>query len=415
MYYIAIALYSLIVRLVAPFNKKAKKMLAGRKETFSVLKKQLDPNASYIWFHAASLGEFEQGRPLMEKIRQEKPDYKILLTFFSPSGYEVRKDYPGADIICYLPFDHCWNARKFLLLVKPIMAIFIKYEFWMNYLNQLKRMHIPTYIISAVFRPSQVFFRWYGYRYRKILNNYDWFFVQDQHSSELLKRFDHHNVSIAGDTRFDRVYEIFNQRKELPYIAKFLNLTESGKDLAFVAGSTWMKDEDILIPYFNQHPEIKLIIAPHEINEQRIEALEKRLARPVIRYSQCPQTSESALRNAGCMIIDCFGLLSSIYRYGDWAYVGGGFGKGIHNILEATVYGIPVLFGPRYRKFKEAKELIDCGGARTLKSEPEFSSLMNDFLSYSKLTQESGKSAKAYVIRNLGATLKIYEKLFSEL
>jgi len=295
------------------------------------------------------------------------------------------------------------------------MAIFIKYEFWMNYLNQLKRMHIPTYIISAVFRPSQVFFRWYGYRYRKILNNYDWFFVQDQHSSELLKRFDHHNVSIAGDTRFDRVYEIFNQRKELPYIAKFLNLTESGKDLAFVAGSTWMKDEDILIPYFNQHPEIKLIIAPHEINEQRIEALEKRLARPVIRYSQCPQTSESALRNAGCMIIDCFGLLSSIYRYGDWAYVGGGFGKGIHNILEATVYGIPVLFGPRYRKFKEAKELIDCGGARTLKSEPEFSSLMNDFLSYSKLTQESGKSAKAYVIRNLGATLKIYEKLFSEL
>jgi len=409
MYYLAIFLYALAVRLVAPFNKKAKKMLAGQKETFSILKKQIDPNASYIWFHAASLGEFEQGRTLIEKIRQEKPEYKILLTFFSPSGYEVRKNYPGADIVCYLPFDHCWNARKFLLLVKPAMAIFIKYEFWMNYLNQLKRLQIPTYIISAVFRPTQIFFRWYAYRYRKVLNNFDWFFVQDQRSLELLKRFNHTNVSITGDTRFDRVYEVFNRKKELPLIEKFLNQTGSEKSPVFVAGSTWLNDEAILLPYFNQHPEIKLIIAPHEISEQRIEALKSLLVQPVARYSQA---DEETVSNAGCLIIDCFGLLSSVYRYGDLAYIGGGFGKGIHNILEAAVYGIPVLFGPRYHKFKEAKELIDCRGAIAVTNEEEFSSRMNDFLTYADLIREAGKSAKDYVTGNLGATRKIYEKMF---
>ena len=409
MYYIAIALYALIVRLVSPFNKKAKKMLAGQKKTFAILKEKLEPDASYIWFHAASLGEFEQGRPLIEKISKEKPEYKILLTFFSPSGYEVRKDYLGADIVCYLPFDHYLNARKFLFTVKPAMAVFIKYEFWMNYLKLLKRLHIPTYIISAVFRPTQIFFRWYAYRYRKMLNSFDWFFVQDQSSLELLKRFKHLNVSVAGDTRFDRVYEIFEQRKELPLIEKYLNKPESGKNIVFVAGSAWVKDEDILIPYFNQHPEIKLIIAPHEINEQRIEALKNRLTRPVVRYSQA---DENNVKDAGCLIIDCIGLLSSIYRYGDLAYIGGGFGKGIHNILEAAVYGIPVLFGPRYDKFKEAKELIAAKGAFSIKNEGDFSSYMNGFLSNPELVHFVGKNAKEYVLSNLGATQKIYEKLF---
>jgi 3-deoxy-D-manno-octulosonic-acid transferase len=408
MYYIAIFLYALIVRLVAPFYKKAKKMLAGQKQTFSILKNQLDPDASYIWFHAASLGEFEQGRPLMEKIRQEKPEYKILLTFFSPSGYEVRKNYPGADIICYLPFDHYWNSRKFMKLVKPAMAIFIKYEFWLSYLNQLKRRNIPTYIVSAVFRPTQIFFRWYAYRYRKVLNNYNWFFVQDEQSLELLKKFNHPNASVTGDTRFDRVFEIFELRKELPLIEKFLNNKESGKDIALVAGSTWIKDENILIPYFNRHPEIKLIIAPHEINEQRIEALKNRFTRPVLRYSQA---NEDNISNAGCLIIDCIGLLSSVYRYGNLAYIGGGFGKGIHNILEAAVYGIPVMFGPNYHKFKEAKELIACQGAISITGENDFSSRMNNFLSYTNLIKENGKNAKEYVIGNLGATNKIYEIL----
>jgi len=409
MYSLAIALYSLAVRLVAPFNKKAKKMLAGQKETFSGLKKHLDPKASYIWFHAASLGEFEQGRPLIEKIRKEKPEYKILLTFFSPSGYEVRKNYSGAELICYLPFDHLWNAQKFLRTVKPVMAIFIKYEFWMNYLNQLRRLQIPTYIISAVFRPSQIFFRWYAYRYRKVLNDFDWFFVQDQPSLELLKRFDHPNASITGDTRFDRVVEIFDRRKELPVIEKFLNQTDSNAPFVLVAGSTWVNDEAIIIPYINQHPGIKLILAPHEINEQRIESLKSRFNRPVVRYSQA---SENEVVDAGCLIIDCFGLLSSVYRYGDCAYIGGGFGKGIHNILEAAVYGIPVLFGPNFRKFKEAKELIAAGGAFTVKSEDEFALRMNDLISSGDWLRETGKNAKEYVIRNLGATQKIYEKLF---
>jgi 3-deoxy-D-manno-octulosonic-acid transferase len=399
-------------------------MLVGQRQTFSILKKQIDPDAAYIWFHAASLGEFEQGRPLMEKIKQEKPEYKILLTFFSPSGYEVRKNYSGADIVCYLPFDHYWNARKFLMLVKPAMAVFIKYEFWMNYLKQLKRLQIPTYIISAVFRPTQIFFRWYAYRYRKVLNNFNWFFVQDQSSLELLSRFNIHNVSVTGDTRFDRVCEIFEQRKDLPVIKKFIKHNghcvpcndtgsypqSSGKSLTFVAGSTWLEDEAILIPYFNQNPNIKLIIAPHEINEQRIEALKSRITRPVVRYSQ---VNENYINNIDCLIIDCVGLLSSIYRYGDMAYIGGGFGKGIHNILEASVYGIPVIFGPNYKKFKEAKELIACNGATTVANEKEFSSCMNDFLSYSDLIHHTGKNAKEYVIRNLGATNKIYENLMT--
>ena len=409
MYSIAIILYSFAVRLVSPFNKKAKKMLAGQRETFAILKKQLEQDASYIWFHAASLGEFEQGRPLIEKIRQEKPEYKILLTFFSPSGYEVRKNYAGADIVCYLPFDHYWNARKFLRIVKPAMVIFIKYEFWMNYLNQLKKLKIPTYIISAIFRPKQIFFRWYAYRYRRVLNNFNWFFVQDRQSLELLKRFNYENVSITGDTRFDRVNEIAEQRKELPIVEKFLNQTGNEKNPVFVAGSTWLNDEAVILPYFNQHPEIKLIIAPHEINEQRIEALKSNLARPAVRYSQA---NENTVGNAGCLIIDCIGLLSSIYRYGDLAYIGGGFGKGIHNVLEAAVYGIPVMFGTNYHKFKEAKELIACHGAIAVANEEEFSFRMNDFLAYNDLLLESGKSAKDYVTGNLGATGKIYEKLF---
>jgi len=383
-------------------------MLAGQRETFSILKKQLDPNAPYIWFHAASLGEFEQGRPLMERIRQEKPEYKILLTFFSPSGYEVRKNYSGADIICYLPFDHTWNARKFLTLVKPEIAIFIKYEFWLNYINQLKRFNIPTYIISAIFRPKQIFFRWYAYRYRTVLNNYKWFFVQDRQSLELLEKFKFKNASITGDTRFDRVYEIFEQRKDIPLVEKFLNKTVNEKTFTLVAGSTWVKDEDILIPFINQHPEIKLIIAQHEINEQRIESLKSRFTGPVVRYSQA---KEDTITGASCLIIDSIGFLSSIYRYGDFAYIGGGFGKGIHNILEAAVYGIPIMFGPNHRKFKEAKELIACRGAMPITSKEDFASKMNDFLSYPELIDESGKSAKDYVIGNLGATHKIYEFL----
>ena len=408
MYDVAIVFYAFMVRLASLFNKKARKMLAGQGKTFSILAKNRDPQARYIWFHASSLGEFEQGRPLIEKIREEKPEYKILLTFFSPSGYEVKKDYAGADLVCYLPFDFRPNAQKFIDSVKPEIAIFIKYEFWQNYLNCLKNRNIPTYIISAIFRPTQVFFRWYGYRYRNVLTFFNWFFVQDKNSLKLLEKFNHHNITVSGDTRFDRVYQISKQEKNLPLVEKFVNKTEE-KQLVLIAGSTWEKDEEILIPYFNQHAEIKLIIAPHETGKSRIMELKNRLKRPCVLYSQA---DEKEMENAECLIIDCVGLLSSIYRYGTIAYVGGGFGVGIHNILEAAVYGMPVLFGPNYHKFKEAGELIACEGAYSILNDTDFSARLNNLLIYPELIQTTGEKAKNYVINNLGATQKIYKKIF---
>ncbi|GHV31746.1 3-deoxy-D-manno-octulosonic acid transferase [Bacteroidia bacterium] len=409
MYDVVIASYAFIVRFASLFNKKAKKMLAGQGKTFSVLAENRDSQARYIWFHAASLGEFEQGRPLIEKIREEKPEYKILLTFFSPSGYEVRKNYAGADVVCYLPFDFPSNARKFLDLAKPEIAIFIKYEFWMNYLNYLKKRNIPTYIISAIFRPTQIFFRWYGYRYRNVLTDFNWFFVQDENSLKLLEKFNHHNVTISGDTRFDRVHQISGQGEKLPHIEKFVQKTEE-KQRILIAGSTWEKDEEILLSFFNQHPEIKLIIAPHETKESRITEIVNRLKRPYILYSQA---DEKAIEKADCLIVDCVGLLSSIYRYGEIAYIGGGFGVGIHNVLEAAVYGMPVLFGPNYGKFKEAKELIAFKGAFSVSNEEDFSTRMNNLLAYPELIQTAGEKAKNYVVNNLGATQKIYDKVFT--
>ena len=409
MYDIAIAFYAAMVRIASLFHRKARLMIKGHQKTFPILEAQIQPNHRYIWFHAASLGEFEQGRPLIEKIRKDKPEYKILLTFFSPSGYEIRKDYPGADIVCYLPFDFKRNVKKFLDLANPEMAIFIKYEFWMNYLTLLKKRDIPIYIISAIFRPNQIFFRWYGIKYRDVLDNYNWFFVQDQNSMDLLKKLNHSNVSISGDTRFDRVEEIFRKRKEIPIIPKFLNQADTHNNFVLVAGSTWEKDEEIIISYFNQHPEIKLIIAPHEIKESRIKEIKAKLTRSYVLYSEA---TEKNIESVDCLIMDCFGLLSSTYRYGQIAYVGGGFGVGIHNILEAAVYGIPVLFGPNYKRFKEAKELIAANGAFSIRTEEEFTNHVNNFLSYPTLLEEDGKSAKNYVINNLGATQKIYEKIF---
>jgi 3-deoxy-D-manno-octulosonic-acid transferase len=409
MYNIAIAIYTFAVRLVSPFNLKAKKIINGQKKTFSILKENMDKNAKYIWFHAASLGEFEQGRPLIEKIKKEKPEYKILLTFFSSSGYEIRKDYKGADIVCYLPFDFKKNARKFLDLANPVMAVFIKYEFWMNYLNELKKRDIPTYIISAIFRPNQIFFRWYGRKYSKVLGNFNWFFVQDHNSSELLKRFKHNNVTVLGDTRFDRVNEIVEQGKTIPLVEQFVKQTTDNQKMVLVVGSAWKEDDNILIPYLNQHPEIKLIIAPHEIKEERVGEIISSIDRPSVRYTQA---DEKNLENAGCLIIDCIGLLSLIYRYGDIAYIGGGFGSGIHNVLEAAIYGIPVVFGTNYQKSKEAKELIECRGGISIADKEAFASTINNYLSYSNLLTENGKSAKDYVLRNLGATNKIYENLF---
>ena len=413
MYSLIIGFYAMIVRLVSPFHKKAGLMVKGQKQTFDILRKQIDPQARYIWFHVASLGEFEQGRPLIEKVREQHPEYKILLTFFSPSGYEVRKNYSGADVICYLPFDFYRNAKKFIKLANPEIAIFIKYEFWQNYLNQLRKNNIPTYIVSAIFRPKQIFFKWYGAGYRSVLKSFKWLFVQDQESIDLLNKYKITNVSISGDTRFDRVAEVFEQKKSFDIIEKFLNINpkenDSEKDLALVVGSSWPKDEDIFIPYFNNNSAIKLIIAPHEINKEHLQHITSRLERPYAFYSK---VTEDEIKDVDCLIIDNFGMLSSIYRYGEIAYIGGGFGSGIHNVLEAAVYGIPVIFGPNHKKFKEASNLIACHGAFSIQNSDSFEQKMNELLSYNEILNNAGKKAGDYVHNNTGATKIILEKIF---
>ena len=398
MYTFGIALYALVARLIAPFHKKAGLMTKGQRQTFDILKEKRIPEAEYIWFHASSLGEFEQGRPVIEQIRKKFPQYKIILTFFSPSGYKVRKNYEGADIVCYLPFDLPRNVERFLNIVQPKMTIFIKYEFWMNYLCNCKKRNIPTYIISAVFRSNQIFFRWYGKDYRKVLHTYKWLFVQEQSSLELLKKYNINNVSVSGDTRFDRVYSIYEQHKDIPIVENFVRNSD---DFVLVAGSSWSQDEDIFIDYFNNHSEMKLIIAPHEIHEERLQSILSKIKRSAIRYSSA---TEENITGKDCLIIDCIGMLSSIYKYGNMAYIGGGFGAGIHNILEAAVYGIPVVFGMNYQKFKEAHGIIAAGGGFPIKDKADFYSVTNKFINEKDTLKIAGENAGNYVKKNLGAS-----------
>lgn len=387
-------------------------MWQGERDAFRVLREKVDPKARYIWFHAASLGEFEQGRPIMERIRQEHPEYKILLTFFSPSGYEVRKNYDGADIICYLPLDTPMNARRFLRLVRPEMAFFIKYEFWYNYLHILKHRNIPVYSVSSIFRPGQIFFRWYGKQYGKVLNCFTHFFVQNEISLQLLSSLGIKNVSISGDTRFDRVLAIKEQSKQLTIVDAFTN----GKRV-FVAGSSWQPDEDIFIPYFNTKlPDWKLIIAPHVIAEEHLKQIDSLLAgRKVVRYTEARDVFESndttaidnmmqRLADADALIINCFGLLSSIYRYGEVAYVGGGFGVGIHNVLEAAVWDMPVIFGPNHERFQEAMELKAAKGGFSINSESDFASIMGKFSTDADALSTASHQAGNYVKCKSGAT-----------
>jgi len=377
----------------------------GQWHTNGILRDNIDRQAKYIWFHAASLGEFEQGRPIIEAIRKQYPHYKILLTFFSPSGYEVRKNYDGADVICYLPFDTLFKVKKFLYLANPAIAVFIKYEFWYNYLSELKRRNIPTYLVSAIFRKEQVFFKWYGRWYLKALRCFDRLFVQDEASADLLAGVGITNVSVCGDTRFDRMMEVHRQAQLLPAVEAFV---DSGEQLVLVAGSSWPQDEDILIPYFNEHPEIKLIIAPHEIHREHLMDIESRLKRPSIRMSEARR---QILTNKDCLIIDGFGLLSSIYRYGQIAYIGGGFGKGIHNTIEAAVYGIPVLFGPNYQKFREAREMIAAGGGFAIAGANEFNTRMDQLIADAAFRQRAGRIVADYVQQNSGVTDKILKEL----
>ena len=404
MYSLIIHLYAFFIELISPFHKKARLMRLGQWKTNGILREKIDRNAKYIWFHASSLGEFEQGRPLIEKIKAEHPEYKILLTFFSPSGYEVRKNYGGADVVCYLPFDTPYRVKKFLDLSKPVMAIFIKYEFWDNYLSELKRRNIPVYIVSAIFRKEQLFFKWYGGMYRKVLSYFTHIFVQDDASRELLSKYGVTNVSVFGDTRFDRVQDVYKNTKQVPMVDLFVNNNRSDNQLTMVAGSSWQQDEEVYLNYFNDHPELKLIIAPHEIHKDHLMHIESMLKRPSIRLSEA---TEKDIKGKSCLIVDSFGLLSSIYRYGDLAYIGGGFGAGIHNVLEAAVYGMPVIFGPKYQKFKEARDLLQVGGAFSITDEKTFESKMEELSTYRDLLEAAGVAAGDFVKSNIGATNRI--------
>lgn len=417
MYNVIIYMYLLGVAIYSRFNEKVRKMWRGEREAFRILKEKVDPEAKYVWFHAASLGEFEQGRPLMEQLRREHPEYKILLTFFSPSGYEVRKNYEGADIITYLPLDTVTNARRFLRAVRPVMAYFIKYEFWYNYLHILKHRGVPVYSVSSIFRSDQVFFKWYGRQYGKVLNCFTHFFVQNEVSKTLLAEIGITNVTIVGDTRFDRVLQIKEAAKQLPIVEAFVK--ESGvrsqesvghsKPRVFVAGSSWPPDEEIFIKYFNQHPEWKLIIAPHVIGEDHLRQIEKLLeGRKVLRYTKISENSENSeySENSDVLIIDCFGLLSSIYRYGYVAYVGGGFGVGIHNLLEAAVWSVPVFFGPNNQKFQEAQGLKKSGGLEITDYE-SFASQMDRLAKDADYLKAQGEQAGRFVESLSGATEKV--------
>ncbi|MDD4379268.1 MAG: glycosyltransferase N-terminal domain-containing protein [Dysgonamonadaceae bacterium] len=412
MYNFIIRLYACFVRLVSPFHKKAKQMVCGQKNTYRILGEKIDPHAKHIWVHCASLGEFEQARPMIETLKKEHPEYRIVLTFFSPSGYEVRKEYSYADVVCYLPFDTPKKVTAFLDLVKPTLAIFVKYEFWYNYIHEAYLRGIPVYLISAIFRDNQLFFKKKAGRYGKILHFYREIFVQDEHSKELLNRHGITRVTVTGDTRFDRVIEIRRQAKELPLVHAFTADKESNGEMVLVAGSSWPPDEDIFIDYFNTRPRLKLIIAPHEIHESHLEEIEKKLKRPYIRYSAA---TEENIRDRDCLIVDCFGLLSSIYRYGDIAYIGGGFGVGIHNLPEAAVYGIPVIFGPNYRKFREAHDLIEKGGGFVVHDKKEFNELMDRFAERPEALSTAGDNAEDYILSNAGATRQIMEKMAADL
>ncbi len=407
MYELFIILYNIGVWVASFFSKKVRTMWKGEHQTFRVLREKIDPNAMYIWFHAASLGEFEQGRPIMEAIRREHPGYKILLTFFSPSGYEVRKNYDGADVVVYLPVDTKRNASRFLRLTNPVMAFFIKYEFWSNYLHMLKERHVPTFSVSSIFRPNQIFFRAYGKGYGKVLDCFTHFFVQNEESRDLLKSIGIDCVSVTGDTRFDRVLQIRDAGKSLPIVENFVGGTAEELPHVFIAGSSWPPDEDIFIRYFNEHRDWKLIIAPHVIGDDHMKQILGKLERKTVRYTEA--TTENVV-GAECLIIDCFGLLSSIYRYADVTYVGGGFGVGIHNVLEAAVWGKPVIFGPNNKNFQEAQGLLKAGGGFEITSYDDFVGVMRK-LADDKALEQSRERAGGFVESLAGATRQIMKEV----
>ena len=402
-YNIGIQLFTLLVRLVSPFNEKARLWIRGRKNWYPRLLENVKIDERNIWIHCASLGEFEQGRPVIEMIKKEMPGSRIILTFFSPSGYEIRKNYSEADYVCYLPADTPRNAKRFIDTVNPDIVIFVKYEFWNNYLTGLSRRGIPVYLISGLFRPGQHFFRWYGSFFRTILHRFSHIFVQDEVSKALLEKISVTNVSVAGDTRFDRVVQISGNARDIPQIALF-----RGDEKLFLAGSSWKPDEDIIAQYINTNPgRMKWIFAPHEIDSSNIDRIEKLFSVDVVRFSDFSE--ERA--DARVMIIDNIGMLSSAFSYAYIAAIGGGFGKGIHNVLEPACWSIPVVFGPNFTKFREAVDLIKLNCARSYSSYDEFEIILDKWLTDEAFYLNSSKKAGGYVIKNTGATAVIMSKL----
>ena len=396
LYNILIHLYQFLIRIASLFNPKAKLWVDGRKDIFKNLTERIGAKDKIAWFHAASLGEFEQGRPVVETFRKQFPEYKILLTFFSPSGYEIRKDYEGVDYIVYLPIDTKKNASEFIRIVQPKLVIFIKYEFWFNYLKVLSENNVPVFFASVIFRKEQHFFQWYGAWSRKMLKRVSFFFVQNQASSDLLKSIGISQVLISGDTRFDRVFSIAKNAKKFPLVDKF---AEGNK--VFLAGSTWPADEEIIEKLVLKNPSLKLIIGPHEIHRERINSLVKKFAsHEVIKYSEA---NDENISNARILIIDGMGFLSGLYQYCHIAYIGGGFGKGIHNILEAATFGKPVIFGPNYLRFAEAVELIQLKGAFTINNSSEII-YTEKLLSDNDAWQSASSICKEYVLKKKGAT-----------
>ena len=407
LYRTGIFFYSLFIHIFSAFNEKARLFVRGRMNWEKILGQKIDPKAKYIWFHCASLGEFEQGRPVIEDLKNRLPEYKILLTFFSPSGYEIRKNYPLADVVAYLPMDTKHNAKAFLNIVQPEKVFFVKYEFWYFYFSELSKRKIPLYIISAIFRENQQFFKntpW-GKWYLKMLSQVEHLFVQNEKSGELLKTIGLSNFTVSGDTRFDRVAAIAKVSKEIPIVEKFM-----GNSLLLIAGSTWKPDEELLATFINQSNDIKFIIAPHEVSAVNINRIHQLLKKPAISFSK---VTEAEIDRFQVLIIDSVGLLSSLYRYGNIAYIGGGFGVGIHNILEAATFGLPVIFGPNYKKFKEAVDLTFEGGAISISNFDELLQALNILINKKAEREKTSDICKNYVAKNVGSTKVIIKKVFN--
>ncbi len=406
-YNLAIILYGFGITLASLFNEKARLWRNGRKGQWAGIGSDFLHEDHIVWFHCASLGEFEQGRSVIEEYKKRNPDCSLIVTFFSPSGYEVRKNYEHAEKVFYLPLDTQKNVRKFLDLVRPKLVVFVKYEFWYNYLHEIQLKHIPVFLISANFREDQWFFKFYGKAFMKMLSYFTHLFVQNEKSALILKKHGILNCTVSGDTRFDRVDQIQRQSKTLKIIEEFKN-----SQTLIVAGSTWREDEEILIKYINEQKSgLKWILAPHEIDEAHIKFILNRLKRPGILYSECKHTE---IKEFDILVIDNIGLLSSLYGYGEIAYVGGGFGAGIHNILEPASYGIPIIFGPAYQKFQEAVDLVELGGGMNIKSYEDFVNRLTALLNSSEILINTGKVAGDYVQSNKGATQAIVHNLLKD-